>query len=182
MKAAVLVLSAFCLLLSCTKRSENPPPPPREAIAVAYVQAEKLPVHTTTSDSSPVVATYAGGETVSVLSRKGDWTEIRTSEGSGWAHSADLADNAKQVEADNLSPRFRKAPMPVSQPGAHGDIILEADVNSDGDVTDVRLISNTTGSVSLAENNAAALRQAHFLPIVQRGRRRNFTYEHRVHY
>ena len=181
MKTVVLLPSAFCLLM-CAPRTETPPPPPREAIAVAYVQAEKLPVHTTTSDSSPVITTYAGGETVSVLSKQGDWSEVRTSDGSGWVHASDLGDNAKQIEADNLSPRFRRAPMPVSQPGAHGDIILEADVNSDGDVTAVRILTNSTGSASLAESNAEALRQAHFLPIVQRGQRRNFTYEHRVHY
>jgi len=181
MRVAVLV-PAFAFLISCNHRTEVPEPPPREAIAVEYVQAEKLPVHTTTSDSSPVIATYAGGETVSILSRKDKWVEIRTTDGSGWAHASDLGENAKQIEADNLSPRFRRAPMPVSQPGAHGDIILEADVNSDGDVTGVRVIYNNTGSASLAEGNAAALSQAHFLPIVQKGRRRNFTYEHRVHY
>jgi TonB family protein len=178
----VVLLSAFCFLLSCAQRTEYPPPPPREAIAVAYVRADKLPVHTTTSDASPVITTYAEGETVSVMSKKGDWTEVRTSDGSGWVHASDLGENAKEVEADNLSPRFRRAPMPVSQPGAHGEIVLEADVNSDGDVTAVRILSNSTGSQSLADNNAEALRQAHFLPIVQHGQRRNFQYEHRVHY
>ena len=181
MRTLALLPSAFCLLM-CVQRTEHPEPPAREAIGVEYVQAEKLPVHTTTSDSSPVIATYASGETVSVLSRKETWVEVRTTDGSGWAHASDLAENAKQVEADNLSPRFRRAPMPVSQPGAHGDIILEADVNSDGDVTAVRILSNSTGSQSLADNNVEALRQAHFLPIVQKGRRRNFIYEHRVHY
>ena len=177
-----VLLSVFCFLISCTPRSDQPGPPPREAIAVEYVQSETLPLHKTPSDSSPVIATYASGETVSVLSRKNDWVEIRTTDGSGWAHASDLAASAKQVEEDNLSPRFRRAPMPVSQPGAHGDITLEADVNTDGDVTAVRVLYNSTGSASLAEGNAEALRQAHFLPIVQRGRRRNFTYEHRVHY
>ncbi len=181
MRWLALLPAALCLL-TCAKRTEHPEPPMREAIAVEYVQSEKLPVHANASDSSPVIATYAGGETVSVLSRKDAWVEIRTTDGSGWAHASDLAQDAKQVEADNLSPRFRRAPMPVSQPGAHGDIILEADVNSDGDVTAVRILFNTTGSQTLAEGNAAALRQAHFLPIVQQGRRRNFTYEHRVHY
>ena len=181
--AAALLPSAFCLL-TC---NQGPPPPPplpvKEAIAVEYVQADKLPVHTTTSDSSPVITTFASGESVSILSQKDGWVEVRTADGSGWAHAGDVAnETTKGAEADNDAPRFRRPPMPVSQPGAHGDITLEADVNSNGDVTAVRIIGNSTGSDALAANNAEALRAAHFVPIVKHGERKNFTYEHRIHY
>jgi len=55
-------------------------------------------------------------------------------------------------------------------------------VNSDGEVTDVRTLSNSTGSSSLERSNTASLRLARFYPIVRHGQRTPFTYEHHVHY
>ena len=72
--------------------------------------------------------------------------------------------------------------MPVSAPAAKGEIYIEADVNTDGDVVATRIITNTTGSEALAAQNAAALRQAKFYPIVQSGERKPFKYYHRVSY
>ena len=120
----------------------------RLAIAIEYVRGDGLEVHAKPSADSPVVANYSAGESVSVLSKQGDWAEVRTSNGSGWARTSSLARSveAKQVEADNSTPRFRKAPSPVTQPGAHGEIVIEATVNTDGEVTSVNTTRNTTGS------------------------------------
>jgi TonB family protein len=73
-------------------------------------------------------------------------------------------------------------PMSVSAPGAHGEIYLEADVNSDGEVTAVRTLVNTTGSAALEAQNASALRSAKFFPIVRNNERTKFKYYHRVTY
>jgi outer membrane biosynthesis protein TonB len=70
----------------------------------------------------------------------------------------------------------------VTQPSAHGEIIIEAMVNTDGDVTSVKTTRNTTGSDALAFKNSAAIQGAKFYPIVVKGRRREFIYEYRVHY
>jgi hypothetical protein len=72
--------------------------------------------------------------------------------------------------------------MPVSAPSAHGEIYLEADVNSDGEVLSVKTLSNTTGSEALVSQNAAALRSSKFYPIVQKGERKPFKYYHKVTY
>jgi len=156
----------------------------RMPVAVQYVRGASLTIHAKASDASPVVTTYQHGESVSVLSRRGDWSEVRTASGSGWTHSGELADaaEASKAETDNLKPHFVRGPEPVTQPGAHGDLVLEADVNTDGVVTNVRTLSNTTGSMSLEMRNAESLRQAVFTPVVRHGRREAFVYEHRVHY
>ena len=70
----------------------------------------------------------------------------------------------------------------MTQPGARGEILLVANVNSDGEVIDVKVERNTTGSRSLEAMNVAALRRARFVPIVRRGKRTPFVYDYHVTY
>jgi uncharacterized protein YgiM (DUF1202 family) len=179
------LLIAIIVLAACSGESPNDvATDTRIPIAVQYVRDATLKIHAKPSDASPVVTTYQHGESVSVLSRRGDWSELRTASGSGWAHGRELADaaEASKAEADNLKPHFIRGPQPVTQPGASGDLVLEADVNTDGVVTNVRTLQNTTGSMSLEIRNAESLRQTVFTPVVRHGRREAFVYEHRVHY
>lgn len=155
----------------------------REPVRVAYVGAPELAVREQANDTAPVVATYQNGEAISVLADKGDWVEVRSGDGSGWAKSADLTDAAgKEKAEENPEPKFRVVPMPVSAPSAHGAIYIMAMVNSDGEITSTKVLENTTGSPALAEQNAAALRNAKFYPLVVKGERRQFEYFHRVTY
>jgi len=176
------VVVALALAVACAKEPA-PEPPARTPIAVEYVRGDALAIHATPSDASPVVARYDSGEAVSVLSRKGEWSEVRTATGSGWARGQELASAAESKAAtDNVKPRFRIAPAPVTQPGARGEIDLVATVNSDGEVIDVKVERNTTGSRGLEAMNVAALRRARFVPIVRRGKRTPFLYDYHVGY
>ena len=155
----------------------------REAIGVWYVGAPELNVREQPNDTAAILATYQNGEAISVLTDKGEWVEVRTGDRAGWAKKADLATaEAKTESEDNPQPKFRVMPMPVSAPSAHGEIYIEADVNSDGDVISTRLITNTTGSTALAAQNEAALKHAKFHPIVVKGERQKFKYYHKVTY
>jgi uncharacterized protein YgiM (DUF1202 family) len=155
----------------------------REPMAVRYVGAPELPVREQANDAAPIVATYQNGEAISVLAEKGEWVEVRSGDRTGWARAADLTSAEAQQEAeDNPQPKFRVMPMPVSAPSARGEMYLEADVNSDGEVTAVRTITNTTGSIALEAQNTAALRAAKFYPIVRNNQRTKFKYYHRVTY
>jgi uncharacterized protein YgiM (DUF1202 family) len=177
---------AFAILavFSCT--SEQPvteTTDTREAIGVWYVGTPELSVRAQPNDTAPVIATYSNGEAISVLTEKGDWVEVRTGDRAGWAKKADLATaQAKAEMEDNPQPKFRVMPMPVTAPSAHGEVYIEADVNTDGDVVATRLITNTTGSVSLGVQNENALRGAKFYPIVIKGARKQFKYYHKVTY
>jgi hypothetical protein len=55
-------------------------------------------------------------------------------------------------------------------------------VNTDGDVIEVKMGKNTTSNNALAAANANALLQAKFYPMVQKGQRMTFFYEHKVVY
>jgi uncharacterized protein YgiM (DUF1202 family) len=155
----------------------------RDPIEVAYVGAPELQVHAKANDGSRVETTFLNGESISILSRKGDWIEVRTAAGSGWAHAADVtnAANATKEEA-NPTPRFRVPPSPVVQPGAHGTIFIEANVNDQGEVTSTKIVVNETGSAALAAQNEAALKAARFYPIVRKGQRVPFVYDYSVSY
>lgn len=155
----------------------------REPIAIRYVGSPELPVREQANDAAPILATYQNGEAVSVLAEKGEWVEVRSGDRTGWTRAADLTTAERKQEAeDNPQPKFRVMPMPVSAPSAHGEIYLEADVNSDGEVTAVRTLVNTTGSAALEAQNASALRSAKFFPIVRNNERTKFKYYHRVTY
>lgn len=179
---AVLLLAVACKQ-EAPVVTDTTPMDTREPIDVRYVGAPELAVREQANDTAPVIATYMNGEALSVLSEKGDWVEVRTGDRAGWAKAADLitAEGKREAE-ENPQPKFRVMPLPVSAPSARGTIYLEADVNSDGEVTAVRVIENTTGSEALAAQNAASLRHARFFPIVQKGERRKFKYYHRVTY
>jgi uncharacterized protein YgiM (DUF1202 family) len=179
----VIVIAAVLLAACNSEPSNTETTDTRMPIEVQYVRDSALKIHSKAADDAPVVTTYQHGESVSVLSRRGAWAEVRIADGSGWVHANELAGAAEATkEADNSKPHFTRDPQPVTQPGAHGDIVLEADVNTDGVVTDVRTLQNTTGSMSLETRNAMSLRQAVFTPVVRHGRREAFIYEHRVHY
>jgi hypothetical protein len=179
-------LAALLLLLAaCT--SETPVPTgtmdTRAAIGVQYVGAHELQVRERPEDNAPVLATYSNGEAISILTDKGDWVEVRTGDRAGWAKKADLTTaEGKTAAEENPEPKFRVMPMPVSAPSARGEIYIEADVNTDGDVVSTRLITNTTGSSALALQNQTALKSARFYPIVIKGERQKFKYYHRVTY
>jgi len=155
----------------------------REPISVLYVGAPELTVREQAVDTAPVMATYQNGEAVSVLAEKDEWVEVRSGDRTGWAKKSDLtsAEDREQAE-ENPQPKFRIMPMPVSAPSAKGEIYIEADVNTDGEVTSVRLITNTTGSAALASQNVSALRGARFHPIVVGNQRKAFKYYHKVTY
>lgn len=185
------LLAAAALVLAACSNPEPPSaadePDTRTPVSVEYVRGAELPVHAKPDAASPVLTKYGASESVSVLSRKGDWVEVRTATGSGWALASELASGSEMTAssaggADNLAPRFLVPPEPVSQPGASGDIVLEADVSSAGEVFAVRVLTNSTSSDGLAARNVASLQKAKFAPIIKHGQRMPFTYEHRVHY
>ncbi|HYH09525.1 MAG TPA: TonB family protein [Thermoanaerobaculia bacterium] len=179
---AVLLLAAACKQQGPVA-TDTTPMDTREPIAVRYVGAPELAVREQANDTATVLATYQNGEAIPILTDKGEWVEVRTGERSGWAKAADLTTAEGKEEAEsNPQPKFRVVPLPVSAPSTRGEIYLEADVNTDGEVTAVRILENSTGSEALAMQNMNALKSARFYPIVQDGERKKFKYYHRVTY
>ena len=172
------------LTLACAEPAE--PVTARDPVAMRFVAADELEIRESASPSAPVLATFARGESVSVLAEQGEWAEIRIAfDRSGWALRQALSDTPPEEETveGSSTPRFRVPPSPVFTPGSiSGEVVLEATVNTNGEVTDVKTIRNTTGRADLEAKNIAELRRASFYPMVVDGRRRTFIYEHRVTY
>lgn len=178
---------ALVLLFSCTRTQPAAAPPDdvKPSIETLYVGVPKLNVYAQPTDTAPVVTTYGYTESVSVLAHNAGWSEVRTFDGgSAWVHTAELI-GALEVEQvlKNPVPRFALAPQQIPNPRVHGVIVLQARVNTDGDVIDVLPARNTTGRDDLLEANADALRRSKFYPLIdQKGQRASFTYEHSVTY
>lgn len=157
----------------------------REAKAVKYVDVPELQVRATPAADAEVVATYRLGETMSVLDERDGWSEVRLGYAeSGWVPTEELAAEKSTFDsAGEAKPRFVTPPNPVFSPGgASGTIYLEAAVNTDGAVVDVKVIQNTTGNEALASQNVAALQKARFYPMIINGKPRPFVYDHVVNY
>ena len=185
MKQMIAVFVTLLVLAACTQQrpaAQPVEPSARMAIAIEYVAVPAMTVYAQPRSDAPIVTTYGIGETVSVLAKQGDWAEVRTTGGTGWVPQNNLITGEKQAEIDkNPVPRFFTEPVQIPARAA-GEISLLAKVNTDGEVVDVQTLKNTTGSKKLAESNAQALRQARFYPLVKKGQRMTFTYEHRVFY
>ncbi len=161
------------------------PPAYREPIGFMFVEAPEVFVHRSPQATSPKIETYRAGQPVTVLARNGDWSEVRLGVGTGWVQNSALVAEKPREDLSSASERikFRKAPTPIASPGTtSGYIALEADVNSEGQVTAVRTLQNTTGSVELEARNRASLESASFYPLRAGGRVRSFIYNYRVAY
>lgn len=182
--AALVTLFAFACMQKPVPVAEaaTVAPGERAAIEVLYVGVPTMIVYAQPSAQTQQVGTYGLAEAISVLERKGEWSMIRTFDGTGWVKSADLIGGAAldKITAD-ATPRFYVAPAAVPFK-TRGEIILQAKVNTDGEVIEVTPIKNTTGIPAVAEANAQALKLAKFYPLVDKGSRKTFIYEHHVYY
>jgi hypothetical protein len=154
----------------------------RPAISVEYVAIPTMTVYARPELGAQPIGSYGFSESLAVLSRQTDWVEIRMFDGSGWVKATDLmsGDQAKG-QSDHAVPRFYVQPATVDYPG-HGEIVMQCKVNTEGQVYEVTPVSNTTNNQKLADDNAMALRQAQFYPLIDKGQRKTFIYEHRVVY
>jgi len=106
----------------CSRAPVPPPADTREPIDVAYVTGPELRVHAQPNDASPVIVKYENGESISIMSKRGDWVEVRTGDRTGWSHTGDLGTGAQAKEQqDNPSPRFRRASPPYNPESANQD-------------------------------------------------------------
>ena len=154
----------------------------RPAIEVRYVAVPTMIVYARPDAGAPQIGSYGLTEAISILDRIGVWTLFRTFTGDGWVKSADLMTGAEiEKIATDATPRFYIAPAAVPF-GGRGEIILQAKVNTDGSVIEVTPVKNTTGSQPLAGLNASALKEARFYPLVDKGTRKTFVYEHHIYY
>ncbi len=168
--AVILILVAACAAPPPKPAPEVPVTKPEEKVpATMRVTATTLNVREEPKSNATVVKQVKRGDQVSVLATDGGWSKVRLSGGdAGWVFSQYLSSGKprgrKGCPADSEF-AFVKAPLAAfSEGGPHGLIIVDATVNTTGDVLSTKVISNTTGEDTLAKMAEREIRAAKFTP------------------
>ncbi|HEX8412243.1 MAG TPA: TonB family protein [Thermoanaerobaculia bacterium] len=189
----VLALLSLTIVVSCA--APAPPPPvsvPEEPVAPApaapveervirgvRVTATSLNVRASASTEADVITQVRRGTALDVLSENESWVKVRLADGStGWvaARFVSGGGETKQASARKKSGgcpadsdyAFTETPMPsFSDRGAHGIVVVEANVNASGNVTKTRVVSNGTGDETLAFLAEKEIKAAKFSPPIR---------------
>ena len=130
------------------------------------------------------------GDTLELIDENDGWYRVRLASGqTGWV-SARYVSRGGETPAPARQRRpgcapdsdfaFEKSPMPsFSDSGAHGLVVVEANVNRSGVVTSTRVVSNATGDPALAELARREIQQAKFVPPVRNCTPRPFLFTYK---
>ncbi|HEX2834368.1 MAG TPA: SH3 domain-containing protein [Thermoanaerobaculia bacterium] len=198
----VFLLTLSIVLLRCATPAPPPvsTPEPEPAPVAAPVQEEKVigTVTVTASalnvrkDASPegeVLVQVKKGASLDVLANGDSWTKVRLADGStGWVASRFVAapkskrpspPRKKGCPADS-DYAFVETPTPrFSDSGAHGVVVVEATVNTNGTVTATKVLSNETGDEALAFLTEKEIKSAKFSPPIRNCVARSFIFTYR---
>ncbi|HUR82903.1 MAG TPA: SH3 domain-containing protein [Thermoanaerobaculia bacterium] len=183
------------LLIACSTSPAPPPAPAPVATAPAAdepvtgtvrVTASVLNVRAEAAMDAVIVTQVKYRETLSVLREQDGWMRVRLASGeTGWVAT-------RYVTRGNLAPRPRGGcppdsdyafldapPLGFSERGAHGLVVVEANVNAKGIVTSTKVISNNTGDPSLGPLTEKEIRAAKFSPPIENCAPRAFIFTYR---
>ena len=202
---AVLRLLSLSLLMlivfSCAappapvEPPRTPPPPPPVApvervLGTVRVTASALNVRREPNTDGEVITQVKKGTTLEVLSEDDSWTRVKLGSGEvGWVASR-FVTSGKESKA---APAKRKSGCPAdsdyafidtpmlafSDSGAHGLVIVEANVNTKGTVTSTKVVSNSTGDEALAFLAEKEIKGAKFSPPIRDCVARSFIFTYR---
>ena len=172
----------------------TPPPPPsapaeERVTHQVRVTASALNVRREPSADAEVVTQVRKGTELGVLHSEQRWTKVRLADGAeGWVASRFVAEkNAstrRTTKKGGCPPdsdfAFLETPRPsFSDSGAHGLVVVEANVNAKGVVTAAKVISNGTGDDALAFLAEREIRSAKFSPPIRNCAARAFIFTYR---
>ncbi|HUP46151.1 MAG TPA: SH3 domain-containing protein [Thermoanaerobaculia bacterium] len=171
------------------------PPPPQPAVVPApdlgsgRVTATALNVRADASTDAEVLTLVRRGDELSLIEEHDGWYRVRLPSGeSGWVSARYVSRGGRMPAPQPRRPgcppdsdyAFEKSPMPsFSDRGAHGLVIVEANVNTNGVVTSTRVLSNNTGDETLAFLAEREIREARFIPPVRNCVRRPFLFTYK---
>ena len=203
MRLASLLLAIALLLAACAAppapppaaAPSTPPPPPPSAPAsdrvtgTVRVTASALNVRREPSGDAEVLTQVRKGTVLSVLRRDDSWVKVRLAdEREGWVAarfvSADASTRAAQARKGGCPPdsdyAFLEMPTPsFADSGAHGLVVVEANVNARGIVTSTKLVANGTGDEALAFLAEREIKAARFSPPIRNCSPRAFIFTYR---
>jgi len=201
----VVVLLSLLIVCSCATppapvpaaAPSTPPPPPAPTLedtvtGSVRVTASALNVRREPSTDAEVLRQVKRGTELGVLRGDDSWMKVRLADGTiGWVAARFVAEkNASSTPRRATTKRggcapdsdyaFLETPTPTfSDSGAHGLVVVEANVNAKGMVTSTKLISNTTGDEALAFLAEREIKSAKFSPPIRDCGPRAFIFTYR---
>jgi TonB family protein len=165
------------------------------------VTASVLNVRSEADAEAEVLLQVKRGTLLEVLEAGESWTRVRTSNGvTGWVATRFIGSPSAVSASASSSPRTRGRPsktrggcesdfafleaptLRFSDSGAHGLVVIEANVSSAGKVTSAKVISNSTGDDSLGFLAVKEIESAKFAPPMRNCVPRAFVYTYRRTY
>lgn len=159
-----------------------------KVVGTVKVTASALNVRKDASTDAEVVTQVRKGTALSVLSSDESWVKVRLADGATGFVSARFV--AREGQAARPKSRkgcpadsdfaFTETPtLAFSDSGAHGLVVVEANVSARGTVTATNLISNSTGDDALAFLAEREIKSARFSPPIRNCMARSFIFTYR---
>jgi hypothetical protein len=173
-----------------------PPPPQPEVVPApapsaekpegsAWVTASTLNVRADATADAKVVTRLKKGTKLPILDEKGGWVKVRLASGDiGWVAAQHISRSEPRRRGGcppDSDYSFVKTPVPAfsDRQSAHGLVVVDAYVNTKGDVTSTKVVSNTTGDEALAFLTEREIRFAKFAPPIRNCVPRTFIFTYK---
>jgi len=196
--ALTLVCLAACAPAPAPTGSPVAPAPPlpsapeEQAARTVYVTASALNVRSEASTDAEVVTQAKRGTALTVLTEGDDWLKVRLADGrEGWVAERFVGSEVAQTRTAARRPSsgkrgcesdyaFIETPsLSFTENEARGLVVVEATVNTKGDVTATKVISNSTGDKNAAAVAEREIRSAKFSPPMRNCQPRAFIFTYR---
>lgn len=195
---AFVLLAALCF--RCASNPPTVPPPQTESspagapkpdaavIGTVVVTGSTLNVRRQPSTAGEIVTQVKRGTKLTLVTVGNDWMQVLLPNGErGWVSS-------QYVERAGVAARTSRAPrrngcapdsdysfvtppvLAFSEGGAHGLVVVEANVDPAGKVSSTRVLSNTTGEETLGLLSEQEIRRARFAAPVRNCAARAFIF------
>jgi len=183
---AVLLVGFACAAPSPAPKTA-PEPAEERVIGTVSVKATALNVRTGSSTEADIVKLVKRGEKLSLLKDDGEWLKVKLASGEvGWVSAQHVArEGVKQKKRSGICPAdsdfaFVKTPLPsFSDKPQPGLVVVEAKVNTKGDVVSTRVVSNSTGEEALAFLTEREIKSAKFSAPIRNCEPRSFIYTYK---
>ncbi|HEX7421753.1 MAG TPA: TonB family protein [Thermoanaerobaculia bacterium] len=163
-----LLLFAACSTPAPEPQTVPELPAPQGAMGIVRVTATTLNVRQDASSTSAVVTQVKRGDQLTLLAEENGWSHVRLGTGEeGWVSSQHVSSGKPRSRKPGCESdySFVKTPLAAfSENGAHGLVVVDATVNTKGEVTGTKVVSNSTGDTSLGSMAEREIRAASFKP------------------
>jgi TonB family protein len=184
----VLALALAAGISGCASTPPPPPPAPEpapsaepaaapQAVEVSWLVTKSVNVRESASTKSATVARLNKGARLTSFEEKDGWLHVKLPDKRiGWIRK-DLLRKDDGCLPDRKEVMLEPPMLRMSDaPGPKGKVVVEADIDENGNVKAVRVVTNETGSAERADAVKAEVQTVKFQPPIRKCRVSGFTY------